>query len=109
VHQKDPIAGRGINEALRGAEWLADALDGGISSERLDRYARSLRESTWPKYKMAHIVARPDRYRTDAQAELMGERIVSDAALTEYMRLWYDDRTTFDAYFDEVGSDLAYN
>ncbi len=99
VHQKDPIAGRGVNEALRGAEWLAAALDGGISAERLDGYAAKLRASTWPKYQLTHIVARPDIYRTDAQAELMGERIVSDAALTEFMRLWYDDRVTFDDYF----------
>lgn len=107
VHQKDPIAGRGVNEALRGAEWLADALDGGISAERLGRYAARLRASTWPKYKMTHIIARPDRYRTDAQAALMGERLISDAALTEYMQVWYDDRATFDDYFATVGSDLA--
>jgi flavin-dependent dehydrogenase len=107
VHQKDPIAGRGVNEALRGAEWLADALAGGISPERLEGYAARLRESTWPKYKLTHIVARPDRYRTAAQAELMGERIVSDAALTEFMRHWYDDRATFDDYFAEAGSELS--
>lgn len=107
VHQKDPIAGRGVNEALRGAEWLAAALEGGISAERLDGYASRLRESTWPKYQLTHIVARGDLYRTDAQGELMGERLVSNDALTAFMRLWYDDRRTFDNYFAEVGTALA--
>ena len=103
LHQKDPIAGRGINEALQGAESLEEALDGGISAERLDQHALRFRASTWPKYQLTHIVTRPDRYRTDAQAELMGERIISDAALTEFMRIWYDDRATFDGYFGDAG------
>jgi len=107
AHQKDPIAGRGVNDALRGAEWLAAALADGISDAALASYAATLREMTWQKYKMVHIVARPDLYRTPAQGELMGERIVTDGALTEYMRLWYDDRATFDEYFAPVGSDLA--
>ena len=104
LHQKDPIAGRGINEALRGAESLAEALDGGISAERLDEHALRFRVSTWPKYQLTRIVARPDRYRTDAQSDLMGERIVSDAALTEFMRIWYDDSATFEDYFGEAGA-----
>jgi 2-polyprenyl-6-methoxyphenol hydroxylase-like FAD-dependent oxidoreductase len=99
VHQKDPIAGRGISDALREAEWLAAALEDGISAAALDRYARMLREITWPKYQLAHIVARPDRYRTDEQGALLAERLVSDAALTEFMRLWYDDGARFDEYF----------
>ncbi len=107
VHQKDPIAGRGVNEALRGAEWLADALADGIADARLEGYAERLRASTWPKYKLAHIVARSDLYRTDAQGELLGERLVSNAALTEFMRLWYDDRRTFDEYFAPAGTALA--
>ena len=103
VHQKDPIAGRGVNDALRGAEWLAGALAGGISAEALDRYDGQLREVTWPKYQLTHIVARPDLYRTDEQGELMEQRIISDGALTEFMRLWYDDRATFEGYFGGVG------
>ncbi|MEZ4521659.1 MAG: NAD(P)/FAD-dependent oxidoreductase [Thermomicrobiales bacterium] len=107
VHQKDPIAGRGVNEALRGAEWLADALSDGISSDALDAYGERLREITWPKYQLTHIVARPDLYRTDEQGELMEQRIVTQGGLTEFMRLWYDDRATFDAYFAEAGTELA--
>lgn len=99
VHQKDPIAGRGMSEGLRGAEWLADALAGGISDAALERYAVTLREKTWPKYQLVTIVARPDLYRTDAQGALLKERVVSDEGLAEYMRLWYDDRSTFDDYF----------
>ncbi|CAN5605097.1 NAD(P)/FAD-dependent oxidoreductase [soil metagenome] len=99
VHQKDPIAGRGVNDALRGAEWLAASLAGGVSAEALAGYAGQLREVTWPKYQLTHIVARPDLYRTDEQGELMERRIVSDGALTEFMRLWYDDRATFEGYF----------
>jgi 2-polyprenyl-6-methoxyphenol hydroxylase-like FAD-dependent oxidoreductase len=101
VHQKDPIAGRGISDALREAEWLADALADGISDTALDSYARTLHDVTWSKYQLTHIVARPDRYRTDAQAALLADRLVSDAALTEFMRLWYDDRARFDDYFGE--------
>ncbi len=99
LHQKDPIAGRGVNEALRGAELLASALAAGIEAANFDRYAGAFRESVWPKYQLTRIVARADLYRTDAQAALMAERIVSDDALTEFMRLWYDDRATFDDYF----------
>ena len=107
AHQKDPIAGRGVNEALRGAELLSSTLADGIDVEALAGYERDLRAITWSKYQLTHIVARSDRYRTDSQAELMGERIVSDAALTEFMRLWYDDRATFDEYFADAGATLA--
>lgn len=99
VHQKDPIAGRGVNEALRGGEWLADALAEGISQDALRRYAETMRAKTWSKYQFTKIIVRADRYRTDEQSAIMDERLVSDDALTEFMRLWYDDRVTFEEYF----------
>ena len=102
VHQKDPIAGRGMSEGLRGAEWLADALADGISDAALDLYATTMREKTWPKYQLVTIVARPDIYRTDAQGAILKERVISDEGLADYMRLWYDDHSTFDEYFAEA-------
>lgn len=99
VHQKDPMAGRGMAEALRGAEWLADALAGGIDDEALSNYAVKLRDATSTAYQLVRISVRPDRYRTEEQGQLLKERIVSDQALTEFMRLWYDDSLTFEEYF----------
>ncbi|MFW6074391.1 MAG: FAD-dependent oxidoreductase [Chloroflexota bacterium] len=101
LHQKDPIAGRGVNEGLRSAEWLATALAEGINPVMLAHYEELHRASTWPKYQLTRIVARPDWFRTDAQAEIMAERVVSNEGLTEFMRLWYDDRQRFDDYFKQ--------
>ncbi|MFW6075949.1 MAG: FAD-dependent oxidoreductase [Chloroflexota bacterium] len=98
-HQKDPIAARGMSEGLRSAEWLATALSEGINPEMLAHYEELHRKSTWSKYQLMRILARPDWFRTDEQAQIMAERLVSREGLTEFLRLYYDDRQRFDDYF----------
>ncbi len=102
VHQKDPMAGRGMAEAIRGAEWLAEALTDGISDGALRRYADTLRAMTSTAYQLVRISVRPDRYRTDEQGAILKERIISDQGLTEFMRLWYDDTRSFEDYFGKA-------
>jgi 2-polyprenyl-6-methoxyphenol hydroxylase-like FAD-dependent oxidoreductase len=65
AHLKDPIVARGISEALRGAEWLAEALvRRHHRRQRWPRYAATLRERTWSKALNARMLSRPDWHMT---------------------------------------------
>jgi flavin-dependent dehydrogenase len=99
VHQKDPIVARGLNEALRGAEWLANALHSGISDDALDDYARTMRERTESKALNARMLMRPDRYMTPEQAAILSEATATPEGLAQYLRVEYDDAVHFDAFF----------
>lgn len=99
VHQKDPLAGRGISEALRSGEWLAEAITGGISDDALAGYAAALRERTWTKSQLVRIGVRPDKYITPAQGGVLERELKTPDGFAQYLRMWYDDRVTFEEYF----------
>jgi flavin-dependent dehydrogenase len=101
AHQKDPLVARGINEALRQAEWLADALVDGISASGLDRYATMLRERTWGRYLNGQMLMRPDRYMTPEQGAKLSRELATPEGLSQYLRVEYDDSLTFETYFSE--------
>ena len=65
-YHKDPITAQGINDALAGAEMLAEALDAGLSgrralSETLDGYQRRRDEAVMPMYDLTVQLARMER------------------------------------------------
>jgi menaquinone-9 beta-reductase len=103
AHQKDPIAGRGVNDALRAGEWLAYSLVEGISQDALAAYADTLHAQTHERSMLARIVARPDWHMTAAQGEVMAERLVTPEGLASFLSLMYDDEHHFDDFFG--GSD----
>jgi 2-polyprenyl-6-methoxyphenol hydroxylase-like FAD-dependent oxidoreductase len=100
AHQKDPLAGRGINEALRGAEWLAQAAAGDLTDAALAQYAALLRERTWTKSELVRIIVRPDKYMTAEQGGVLERELKTPEGFSEYLRMWYDDGVTFEAYFN---------
>jgi 2-polyprenyl-6-methoxyphenol hydroxylase-like FAD-dependent oxidoreductase len=99
VHQKDPIVARGLNEALRGAEWLTDSLRSGITDDALDRYAHTMRERTESKALNARMLMRPDRYMTPEQATILSAATSTPEGLAQYLRVEYDDAVHFNAFF----------
>jgi hypothetical protein len=63
---KDPILGQGISDAFRSAEWLADAVQVGLSgarplNEALEEYQRSRDEKLTPMYELScsHAMLEP--------------------------------------------------
>lgn len=103
VHQKDPLVARGVNEALRGGEWLAESLAAGISDEGLARYEHLLREYTWGKTLNSRMLMRPDRYMTPEQGERLSAATSTPEGLAEYLRVEYDDAMGFHEFFSGSG------
>jgi 2-polyprenyl-6-methoxyphenol hydroxylase-like FAD-dependent oxidoreductase len=99
AHQKDPVAGRGVNDALRAGEWLAEALAEGISAEALARYAFTLRERTWTRTLTARMIARPDWHMTAGQGKMLATHLVTSEGLAGFLSLLYDDDQEFDDFF----------
>lgn len=102
AHLKDPIVARGISEALRGAEWLAEALSGGISDDALARYAATLRARTWSKAQNASMLSRPDWHMTAEQGAKLSRETVTPEGLAGYLLVEYSDDLTFDEYFRDA-------
>jgi flavin-dependent dehydrogenase len=100
AHQKDPLAGRGISEALRSGEWLAEAVAGGINEDALASYAATVRERTWTKSQLVRIGVRPDKYISPEQGGVLERELKTPDGFAEYLRMWYDDGVTFDGYFN---------
>lgn len=107
AHQKDPLAGRGISEALRSGEWLAEAIADGISDDAPARYAAALRERTWTKSQLVRIGVRPDKYITPEQGGVLERELKTPAGFAQYLRMWYDDGVTFENYFNTRGATTA--
>ena len=99
AHQKDPLVARGVNEALREAEWLSESLAGGISVDGLARYERLLREHTWGRTLNSRVLMRPDRYMTPEQGERLAMATSTPEGLAEYLRVEYDDAMGFERFF----------
>jgi flavin-dependent dehydrogenase len=99
AHLKDPIVARGISEALRGAEWLAESLSNGITDDNLAAYASTLRERTWSKSLNARMLSRPDWHMTEAQGAKLSQETVTPEGLAGFLLLEYSDEVTFDEYF----------
>lgn len=99
VHQKNPIVARGINEALREAEFLADALAGGITDGALASYAAAVRAHTHGKALNARMLERPDRWMTPEQGAILSAATTTSAGLARYLRVEYDDEYGFDEFF----------
>lgn len=102
VHQKNPIVARGINEALREAEFLATALAGGISDDALAGYAAAVRAHTHGKALNARMLERPDRWMTPEQAATLSAATTTPAGLARYLRVEYDDGYGFAEFFGEA-------
>ena len=101
VHQKNPIVARGINEALREAEFLAAALAGGISDDALASYAAAVRAHAHGKALNARMLERPDRWMTPEQATTLAAATTTPAGLARYLRVEYDDEYGFADFFSE--------
>jgi menaquinone-9 beta-reductase len=99
AHQKDPIVGRGINDALLGGEDLARELGSGISATALERYEQRLRERTRGSSFMARIFARPDRHMSASWAEVLGTETATPDGLARVLGLEYGGITDFDDLF----------
>jgi flavin-dependent dehydrogenase len=99
AHQKDPLVARGVNEALRGGAWLAEALAEGITDEALASYAATLRERTRSKALNARMLSRPDWHMTEHQAAILARELATPEGLAGYLQLEYSDTVTFEEYF----------
>ncbi len=99
LHQKDPLVARGINDALLEAEWLAGALREGITPDALVTYGATAYEGTRSKALNARMLARPDRYRTEAQGATLSRELTTPEGLAGFLLLEYSDTLTFDEYF----------
>lgn len=102
VHQKNPIVARGINEALREAEFLTDALAGGVSDGALATYAAAVRAHTRGKALNARMLERPDRWMTPEQGAILSAATTTPAGLARYLRVEYDDEYGFTEFFGEA-------
>ncbi|HYI16903.1 MAG TPA: NAD(P)/FAD-dependent oxidoreductase, partial [Thermomicrobiales bacterium] len=99
LHQKDPLVARGINDALLEAEWLAEALRNGITSDALDTYGTITYAGTRSKALNARMLSRPDRYMTEEQGAKLSRELTTPEGLAGFLLLEYSDTLTFDAYF----------
>jgi len=102
AHQKNPIVARGINEALREAEFLADALADGVSNAALARYAEALHHHTLGKALNARMLERPDRWMTPEQGALLSAATTTPDGLARYLRVEYDDAYGFAEFFGDA-------
>jgi len=64
-YQKDPCTASGITDSLRSAEWLAEAIDAGLSGRRpmdeaLAAYEQTRNQSELPYYEMTSQLATLD-------------------------------------------------
>ncbi|MCO5178261.1 MAG: FAD-dependent monooxygenase [Thermomicrobiales bacterium] len=102
VHQKNPIVARGINEALREAEFLGNAFADGISDAALTRYADAVHRHTLGKALNARMLERPDRWMTADQGALLSAATTTPDGLARYLRVEYDDTYGFAEFFGDA-------
>lgn len=102
AHQKNPIVARGVNEAFREAEFLADALADGISDEGLARYAEAIHQHTLGKALNARMLERPDRWITEEQGAILFAATSTPDGLARYLRVEYDDDYGFAEFFGDA-------